>query len=220
MGWYRLFFLSMFVISISACAEWQVLPVQLYVDTNFSNLEQEAIADAVAEWNRQAGYRYEHGDTVLEIVGLVTDDFTEADYEDDFHIIYRLSEPSAEEQYLQEVNGGACSTLGNATLSDALLIMYNFDQFMIELEVEQRERATQLGYDDQNLQASLDRFRFNFVRNLALHELGHLLGLLHHNDRVGVMNDDGLSFLSSPEYLSDADLDAFCLIYDCHCSCL
>jgi len=206
------------VTVFSACAEWQDLPVQIYVDTRFSDLEQEGIADAVAEWNRQAGCRYAYGDVVLEIAGTVTDDFTERDYEDGVHVIYRISNPIEAEQYLQNVYGGADSTLGNATLADVILIMYNFDRFMIELEAEQCERSAQLGYDNQNLQASLDRFRFHFVRNLALHELGHLLGLLHHNDRPGVMNDDGLSFLSGSEFLTDADLDAFCLIYDCCCN--
>jgi hypothetical protein len=221
MGWPRLFFLGFLLASGTACSEYQKLPIQLLVDSRFSALEQAAISAAADEWNRQAGYRYSHGDRVFVIAGVtvVIGNFTLTDYEDGLHIVYRISAPTEEEQYLQEINGGQDSTLGNGTLADILLIMYNFDRFIFELEADLCAEAEASGANNRDWAEYLNCLRYNFVRNLALHEMGHVLGLLHQSDRYGVMNEDGLSVWSGPEYLTAADLDAFCLIYDCCCHC-
>ncbi len=222
MGRRRLYLLivSLAVLLPGGCSDWQKLPIRLSFDSSIGEIERQAISDAVAEWNERAGNRYAYGNAVFEIVGDIDDTFNEHDYEDEVHAVYRITRCNDDEAYIQDCNRyyeNQDWTIGYCTLGDCILILYDFDIFMTEYEAQLYLRAEGRGEEDADYSDRLDRLRYNYVRSLALHELGHMIGITHYNYREGVMDQDGLSFFSPLEHLSDADLDAFCLIYDCRC---
>lgn len=208
MGRHRVFLLgSTLTLLVGGCGEWQQLPVELYIDSHFSETERAGILAAVDEWNYRAGGLYRHGDSVFKVVGETDDTFNEHDTEDGAHVIYRIGEPTSDEQYVQQQNGGW--VVGNSTLGDCFLILYSFERFFEEtydiapIDVE----AGEIPY--------VEKSRYVFIRNVALHELGHMLGLTHYAYERGVMDQRGTPFIGHEVYLEDADLVAFCEIYDC-----
>ncbi|MEA3248893.1 MAG: hypothetical protein U9Q03_00875 [Patescibacteria group bacterium] len=209
------------VLLPGGCGEWQKLPIPLRVDETFGGVERPAVFDAITEWNERAGGRYAYGDAVFEVVGYSDDTFNEHDYEDGEHTVYRISRCNPDEQYLQEVHredGERIGIIGYCTLADTIDILYDFDVFMAAYEDQLYLRAEEQGIEDADFTGHLERLRYNYVRSLTLHELGHMLGLTHYNHRVGVMNSDGLGYFYPQDHLTDADLDAFCLVYDCRCN--
>lgn len=211
---------SLAVLTPGGCGEWQELPIRLYVDSTFSEIERQAVLDAIAEWNERAGGRYAYGDAVFEVVGDIDDEFDEHDYEDGRHAVYRITRCNPDEAYLQDVHRkyeDQIGVIGYCTLGDCIDVLYDFDIFMAEYQASRELRALESG-EEIDLSGRIDALRYNYVRSLTLHELGHMIGLTHYNHRVGVMNSDGLGYFYPLEHLTDADLDAFCEVYPCRCS--
>lgn len=186
----------------SVGCEWQDFPVYLYVDSSFSDLEVEAILDAADEWNQKAGTLLADPGPLIVYAGRITDEFDRHDYGDDTHVIYRVSEPDTIAEFLAADNDGAIN--GNASLGDVTMFMYRTDDYLSSMS---RWRSEEW----------LREYRYRFVRNLALHEFGHLLGIAHYNNVLGTMNTRGprVSDERGYRYLNENDLAAFCAIYDC-----
>lgn len=204
-------------VAFGGCTDYQELPVSLYLDQGFLELEMRAVEDAIGEWNYLAGERYAHGDAVFEIAGQHEDTFNVADYEDDFHCVYALTEPVPDEQWLQELYEDENGVGAYSPMSDTFVIIYQVRQDIARLEAAWRERSAdgELTFFEEH--ALLDK-HYGIVRNHTLHELGHMLGIIHFNHVEGTMNSDGLNTYDGVDHLADDDLAAFCLVYDCHSS--
>jgi hypothetical protein len=209
--------LTVLLLSAQGCTDYQNLPLRLYIDTDFSAVERLAIEDAIERWNDGAGRRYAHGDTVFAVSGLIDDDFDEYDYGDRIHAIYRINDDTNPDvRYLQEIYEDDNGVGAYCPMSDMFIVMYLIDDWLSLVEEKLLEliddgRLTQYECDEY-----LYRLRFEMVQSLAIHEFGHMLGLLHYNHREGVMNSAGPNVFRGITDLSAADIDAFCLIYDCH----
>ncbi len=217
--WLFVLAVALLTPAVSGCTDYQDLPVELYVDEDFSELEQEAIADVVAHWNLWAGARYAYGNEIFVIVGTHDDTFNEHDYEDGRHSIYRISEPVPDEQYLQDLYSDSGGVGGYSPLGDAFLVMYKLDDHFANLREEYSRQIAEGEIEAFHVDWYVDNMNYGMVHNTTLHELGHMVGLLHINHRPAVMNSVGPNIYQGVEYLTDADLDAFCLIYDCCCDC-
>jgi len=200
MDWHRIRVLMAAVILASAgCTlrEFQELPVLLELDEDLSDPELSGILAAVDEWNLLAGNRLVEPGPIFTVVGTHNDDFDERDLGDGVHRIYRIGENNGDTAYLEEENG---PLVGYGTLSDVLIFLGAYDQWTQN--------------DDVN---DSDEWRATYVFNGAHHEFGHLLGIAHYNCRFGEMNTRGDAFREPRESLAEADLDAFCIVYDCRC---
>jgi hypothetical protein len=178
-------------------------------------VEYRAGLDAVGQWNERAGGCYAYGDAVFEVVGKFDDDFNEHDYEDAYHVVYRINEPNPDVRYLQELYANTGGVGGYNTLSDGFIVMYPVDEYLAEIEPGLREDIATGVSEPYDVDQYLRDRRYGITHNYILHELGHMLGLQHYNHRPGVMNSEGGIARHGIEYLTDADLDAFCLNYDC-----
>ncbi|MFH1047595.1 MAG: hypothetical protein V1738_04800 [Patescibacteria group bacterium] len=197
------------------CTEYQKLPIQIFVDGDYGDIEHQAIVDALDQWNDWAGWRYAYGDRVFDYRGRIDDDFTEADYGDQIHVAYRISEPNPDVQYLIDLYAGRGGVGAYSPMSDMFIVMYTVDAQLLELDARLRQEIAAGEIEPMDVDAYIRDRRYGLVQNFALHEFGHMLGLMHYNHRPGVMNSDGPNIYEGIDTLSDADLDAFCLIYDC-----
>ena len=220
---HRLLVLTASVIALAGvpgCGEWQDLPVHLYFDTDFNDVEYQAGLDVVAEWNEWAGGRYAYGDEVFVVAGRFDDDFNVNDYEDQYHVVYRINGPgNPDVEYLQTLYADSGGVGGYNTLSDGFIVMYPVDAVLLGewQDLQPRIEAGEINAD--GVREYLDERRYGIAHNYMLHEFGHMLGLIHQNSRQAVMNSNGSITYDGIEYLTDADLDAFCENYDCCCDC-
>jgi len=192
-------------LASSGCA-WQDFPVHIYLESSFSDLECEAILDAADEWNEVVGSCLAEPGPLIVYEGRIEDDFNENDFGDDIHVIYRISEPGTDAEFLAEDNDG--SIAGHATLGDVVLFLYREDTRLAATEASAAAEGTELDTGE---------WRYRFVRNIALHEFGHLLGITHYECYTGTMNSDEPRVYDEQgyRYLNDCDRRAFCAVYDC-----
>jgi hypothetical protein len=158
------------------------LPRDVYIEGRFSDEEVALLEDAIAIANRELGDEL-LGHPVLRYRGRASDDDGFQFADfDDDRALVYVLDPESPE-YQWLVEVTEDRFGGYATLSDLLV-----------------RPLPRLGGDR-------DRFRF-----IALHELGHFLGLTHNPDPGAVMYP-GSGTPSSGYTL--ADREAFCLVYDC-----
>jgi hypothetical protein len=200
----------------SGCA--QDLPIEIYLDSSFSEVERQAVLDAMDEWNEALSDRLPDGGPAFVHVGYIDDDWEMADYEDGLHVVYRLDGPTPEEQWLQyQDNGKPWGTIGYCSDQDCTLFLYFFDGYMRCNEPGYRLLLANDGCRGECADEYLDRKRYNYTRSLAVHELGHMLVVAHFDFREGIMNTTGLSFDEPLQHVTEADVGAVCEIdqYDC-----
>jgi hypothetical protein len=210
------------VCLFAGCTEHQNLPIPLVIDVGYSPLERLAISDAKEEWNEKGGPRFAGGDIIFDLIGVIDDEWTWSDYGDDIHVVYRVDRCSDDERFIQEtmkdVRGSDNVTIGYCTAGDCVNFMSGFDIWLAEHRDQLEIRALDRGENPAEAldEDRLETLRYNYVRSLTTHELGHMLGITHFQHRIGVMDLRGLGFESPLDLLTDADLDAFCLNYPCH----
>lgn len=184
-------FLVVLLLTTGGCA--QELPVEIWLDTAFDQEETAAIRRAVDEWNELCRHRLADPQACLAEVGRVREEFRPEAFSDDRHVVYKLATDSEwPRDPLDE------DTAGYGTRSDVILKTHTFADSPF----------------NPYWPKSLLRYEYLlWLQHLALHELGHLLGLMHFNHRPGVMNKWDKS--GYDEHLSEADIDQFCLVYQC-----
>ncbi len=200
------------LIAASGCA--RDLPLDLYLEDAWTGLELDAVEEAIAEWNDVGESRLAEPGPIFHEAGRTTDTFNVGDLEDSMHAVYRIGEPTPEYMELESEVG---EMNGYGTYSDVLII-----SFRLPLPwtcAEDTFQAMTPNDDYAAYLASVDpaEFHENCVRHLravALHELGHFIGLAHFTHRPSVMSD---SEFPDPTitHLTEADIEAFCIVYDC-----
>lgn len=187
--------LALIILSISGCGIENLLradlPVIIYIDSRFTEDEEQVIVSAMDEWNAKAGERLKSPGPVFIYVGRYVDEdgFRPEDLVDGRHVIYRVDHPTEEYYSLQ----GARTTgvYGYATLGDILLFFFKF-------------------IDGPDGSDEREKHLF-FVRMTVLHELGHMLGLGHFEFQEDLMNAEAINV----RHISEADIEEFCILYEC-----
>jgi hypothetical protein len=176
--------LALVIAALGGCAV--DLPRDLRIETGFTAEEGDAIAAAVHEANQRLGEPLLAG-PVLILRGSFTDPdgFQLADFDDGVGVVYTVDVAAPAYRYLAAQAGAELA--GYATLGDVLLF----------------EHIPPGASDDQ-------RRRF---RRIAMHELGHYLGMSHNPDQRSIMYS-GNDRLDLDTYTVE-DQRAFCAIYDC-----
>jgi len=201
---------------LSACG--RDLPLEIVIEDAWTGMELESIEQAIAEWNSAAGSRLSRPGPVLVVTGRTADTFHLHDLEDDQHVIYRISETTPDFLELESVTGEGrgYGTYGDVLISanhGPLLPWYCAEDTYYQERPDGDYEAYLLEYGADRLHADC----VAFLRPLVLHELGHFIGLAHFENRPGIMNSGeyvtGIAVLET--HLTEADLDEFCLVYDC-----
>ncbi len=180
------------------------LPIVVHIDNTFSAEDRTMIEESVAGWNVVA-LEHLRNEKQAFIIGDDIGSFTgPADLRGKINSIFRVDDyknftpPSMEPGHV----------FGYTSIYTALLYP--------ELMHETAEQWTKNGgqsLDDENKHL-LEKY---FFRKTALHELGHLLELIHYANQPGIMKSGYPSIidLTVPPHLQAADIGAFCKIYDC-----
>ncbi len=184
--------LTLALLTAAGCG--RDLPLEVFLQDTWEGLELQGVQEAIDEWNTAAGSRLRDPRTVIDVAGRTDDEFDISDLGDSMHAIYRISEKTPEYQELEDAVGGM---QGYGTYNDVLILT-----FMVFVPDPEAIPEAMAGDPTAHLRA------------LALHELGHFIGVAHFNHEPGIMN--------STEYpdptithLTDADLAAFCIAHDC-----
>jgi len=176
---------------LNGCA--QDLPLDVWLDTAFDQEEAAAINRAIEGWNGVCLERLAEPTRCLNVVGRIREQFRPEAFSDDRHVIYKLATDSEwPRDPLDE------DTAGYGTRADVLIKTHTFADFAFPITWSK---------------AVIRHEYLVWLEHLALHELGHLLGMMHFDHRPGVMNkwdDSGYD-----ERLTEADIDQFCLVYEC-----
>lgn len=162
------------------------LPRELFLDATLAAPEAAQVRRAVDVANERLGQAL-GGEPVLALAGPYADPdgFSYADLDDGVHVVYPLDASSPEYRWIADTTGQEYG--GYGTLGDVLLIA--------------------------RLPADASAAERDAYRQLALHELGHFLGMTHNPDPASIMNA-GPWHAPLATY-TDADLRAFCIIYGC-----
>lgn len=179
------------------------LPVEIHLDKTFSAEDRATILEAVAEWNDRAGplLRDEKDIFVVGDDAETFHGFPELD--DDMHGFYhvdtKLTTPQRKEGDI----------FGYTTLYDILLFNDYIRQIYDDVEIDENVLER-----DPNRRERIVR---HIIKKVSMHELGHLLGISHYFHREGIMVPGvpkSVTTLEGP-HLSEADLEVFCILYDC-----
>jgi hypothetical protein len=206
----------------------QDLPRLIRLDTAFSDGEIAAVRNAIAEWNAVCRKRLSESRPCLVEGDRVSGDFSPENFSDGHHVVYRLERP--------DEGGGPgspldYSTSGYGTLEDVLLRTFKYLEGRVcGLDADDWPWTSRrplpgdlshglgqmppLGTAGGDLCRPVDQADYlDWLRHLALHELGHFLGMMHFEHRPGVMNKEDGS--GHHEHLTEADIEQFCLVYEC-----
>lgn len=160
------------------------LPRPIYIEAAFSDDEVVIIEASIAEWNVLSLECL--GVPALEYLGRYNDPdgFQPEDFLDDRGVVYREPVDGENYAFLQSQEKFAdYSLIGGYATVGDVLI------FVENLNTDE------------------------IFQHVALHELGHHLGLRHiEDDHEAVMYLGGVS-----RHLNDSDREAFCVVHDCHC---
>ncbi len=179
------------------------LPVLIHLDETFSAEDRAIVLEAIAEWNDRAAPLLRDkknifvvGDDVPAFHGLpeLGDDIYGF-----YHVDIKFTPPLRH----------SVDVFGYTTLHDVLLFSDYIRQSYFDVEIDEEVNRRDPGRKERIVR--------NIIKKVAIHELGHLLGLVHYTHREGIMVQGAHKSATSFEgpHLSDADLEAFCILYDC-----
>lgn len=192
------YFLFALIFS-GGCVFSQELPIKIYLDSSFEAEDASVIKEAIATWNKQAGVRLKNPTEIFSYGGEGPAFGGAEDLNDGMHAIYKV-DPNK----LNGVIGWApIERWGYATFGDVFIFIDAMRYRVADQNGKIVETRPRKPSDD------------NLVFILTLHELGHLLGLMHFNQVPAIMNTKLSDETDRLENLTEADLDAFCLIYEC-----
>lgn len=174
--------------ALSGCMTLEY-PIDLYLDGKFDEDETVMIVWAVGAWNHAITARTGMRDPAFRIVGTFSDEYDIEDSEDDYHVIYKVTEPTPAILRMVEQTPGE-TVGGHATMSDIIVLRYNFPKWS-------------------------DRNWPHLLRVIVLHEFGHMLGITHFEHRYGIMNAEVDHEMIAEPYITDADMDAYCHVHGC-----
>lgn len=180
------------------CNPYQELPVPLYFDQTFSPLERGAIMGALDEWNKKARPRLRHETDIFFYRDDISTFVNQSSIDRDKRIIFNVAPDTVcPPLHICEEKSGY-GTFG---------FIFLFTPEM-QNKVISRTESGEINFDYVAY--------FRKVRSVSIHELGHLLGLMHFSHLPGIMNKKvPLGTEERPFDLTEADLEAFCLIYEC-----
>jgi len=190
------------------------LPLDIFLEDAWTGLELDAVEEAIAEWNAVAETRLSEPGPVFNQAGRTADTFNLDDFQDAMHVIYRIGEPTPEYMELESKVG---EMDGYGTYSDVLLVAFKMPRPWTCSEESFREMRPDDDYAEYLAGVDPAEFHENCVADLravALHELGHFIGLAHFTHRPSIMSDSEFPD-TVITHLTDADIEAFCLVYDC-----
>ena len=189
-------------ILLSGCLAKQNLPVHILIDESFVIEERSAIEAAINTWNDQAGARLGSKAPIFIIDGHVgMPPLSRVNLTDGLHGIYYADSEKFDPTPRD-------SSWGYGLHEDILVFIDQMSWSKKDAQgkiVELDPRGTIVPWQ---------------LKGTLLHELGHLLGLMHFNHLPGIMNDGVIFFkffdkINNDIFLQKSDLDEFCLIYDC-----
>jgi len=217
----------------AACAP--DLPREIYIEDGFKAQEESDIVAMIDEMNKTGqellgrdliAYQGRHQDA---------DGWDLDDADDGYNVIYKQVRPDANYDYIQSMSdadgeGGFVAGLG----MNHDILVYAFTMFYLRFAAngaaqwcaspflhQQAEKDNTGGPDDYHLEdwavISDDCGRDGYsldspeLRNVALHEMGHFIGLAHISDPDALMNPVANGAVS----FTDADKRALCCVYEC-----
>ena len=170
---------------------------------------REIIVDAIMHWNDAVASRLRpEQPSPFVFDGFVSmQDFDQHDptapLSDDQVIIYKLTETTPDLRDMLDAGGYPACVVGyGLPNSDVLVMLDAFDPFL---------RDKPYGGQPDS--------RIELLRQTVAHELGHVLGVQHYRDRVGLMNDL-IEWYTTDEhgrYVRQTDVEAFCLVHPNTC---
>jgi hypothetical protein len=167
---------------------------------------RKIIADAVQQWNDAVAPRLAPGQPPpLTFEGFVdVPDFDAADPKtaltDGRSVIYKVTETTPELRAMLDAGGYPDLVVGYGLPDgDALIMLDQFDAWI---------------GDDKKPDS-----RTELLSQTVCHELGHVLGIQHYENKDGVMNPDIAWYTRDAHgrYVKDADVEAFCLVHPDAC---
>jgi len=167
-------------------------PIKIYTDPSFAPVEHATVLQAIDVWNSQTLAARRDKEQIFEYVGLVPDQLDETDPSDGLCVIYNVGEVTGREYWGKLTDDKPQDYAGFNVGNDAVVATFVFKEN--------------------------DEFEYSAtVAVVATHELGHLLGLGHIEDEPAIMYPYVTLLVDADgkPILTEADLKAFCGIYDC-----
>ncbi|MEK7516346.1 MAG: matrixin family metalloprotease [Patescibacteria group bacterium] len=169
------------------------LPLHVWISDEFDDEEAEAILLGMDAWERATNLH------IFVYHGRWYDQFNWEDLGDDAHVVYKLHDASYEYRYLS--CHGNDDLAGYGTYGDVLIALDYWEAF-------RDEDPDGIVYGN-GLEFTRNAFYLRLLRELATHELGHFIGLMHNPDKGAVMYpfDNDILFPTA------LDMEAFWSVY-------
>lgn len=191
------------ILAIFTIGCTKALPVLIHLDKTFSAEDRAIVLEAIAEWNDRAAPLLRDSKNIF-VIGEDIEPFNSwLDLGDNLHGIYY-----ADLEFIPP-NHRPGDFFGYTTPFDSLILTNYIRRAITDIPtdewIEPRDPHRQ------------ERIAHHAIKKVAIHELGHLLGLAHYFHRDGIMVPGvpkSVTTISGP-HLSTADLEAFCILYEC-----
>lgn len=216
--------LLVIVCLLAACAP--EFPRVMRIDDSFDAYEEAAILKMFEEANKMGQELIGRDLFVYGGRYRDRDGFTLDDLGDDVSVIYELNQPDENYRYLEETGEEDATPLGYGPQNDVLVFAFNMPQvdpegficlspvLAAEIEKWRAENPPEEGETRDPIQVCADPsfpMYLPALQSVVLHELGHVIGLGHIDDKEALM----YPYSNGLTKFTPTDKGAFCCLYDC-----